>query len=241
MTLNYPRLLPNGDAAVSVEFGDSIDTKVNASVLAFDLAVQQAGMPGVIETVPTYRALMVHLDPLTADHSKLFDALLQLARGTLPQSDNKRRWTVPVVYGGAHGKDLKALAQQHGMTSKEVVDIHLLTIYRVYMVGFMPGFTYLGGLDARLHTPRRPEPRLQIPGGSISIGGAQTAIGAAPSPSGWHLIGRTPVRCFVAEREPAFLFEAGDEVVFQAEDAGRWDTLKAASAAGELIANCEVF
>lgn len=241
MTLTYPRILPNGDAAVSVEFGNSIDTEVNARVLAFDHAVQQAGMLGVIETVPTYRALMVHLDPLTADHNRLFDALLQLARRALPQSGVRRRWTVPVVYGDAHGQDLKALAQHHGMTSKEIAELHLSAVYRVYMVGFMPGFTYLGGLDARLHTPRRSEPRSYIPGGSISIGGAQTAIGAAPSPSGWHLIGRTPVRCFVAARKPAFLFEAGDEVVFQAEPAGRWDTLKAASAAGELIANCEVF
>ena len=239
MTLSPPRLLPCGDTAVAVEFGDSIAAGINARVIALDRAVRGANLPGVVECVPTYRSLLVHLDPLTADHAELFKTLHSFAQKIGTEVRTTRRWSVPVVYGRGFGEDLEALAERHGMVPEAVIALHSDAVYQVYMVGFMPGFTYLGGLDPRLVTPRRPTPRARIPGGSISIGGAQTAIGAAPSPSGWHLIGRTPVRCFHRGRSPTFLFEAGDEVVFQPISESNWERLASKAAAGASVATCE--
>ena len=234
-----PRILPCGDCAVAIEFGDCIEAGINARVVAFDRAVREANLPGVVECVPTYRSLLVHLDPLTADHASLFETLHALALNTRAHAASTRRWTVPVIYGGAFGEDIGALADHSGLRTEEVIALHSGAVYRVYMVGFMPGFTYLGGLDPQLAMPRRHTPRTRIPGGSISIGGAQTAIGAAPSPSGWHLIGHTPIRCFQPGRKPVFLFEAGDEVVFQPTPKSDWERLASEAAAGATLATCE--
>ena len=236
MTAPTPRIVPCGDAAVLIEFGDGIDDGINRRVIALDKAVGKAKLPGVIETVPTYRSLLVHLDPLAADHVELLASLRRLASETEAIRDAGRRWKVPVLYGGRHGEDLDWLASSRGMSPELIVELHAAPTYRVHMVGFMPGFTYLGGLDPRLATPRRPVPRSVIPGGSISIGGAQSAIGSNPSPSGWHLIGRTPVRCYDPDRSPNFLFEAGDEVVFQPIAQNDWDSLTELAASGQPVA-----
>ena len=239
MTLAYPRVVPCGDSAIAVEFGDRVDAEINQRVIALDHSVRAAALPGVVECVPTYRSLLVHLDPLTAKHAKLSLILAGLAREAHTGTARGRRWRVPVVYGGDHGEDLVGLAALHGLTPEQVVEIHAGSVYRVYMIGFVPGFTYLGGLDSRLATPRRNTPRARIPGGSVSIGGAQSAIGSIPSPSGWHLIGRTPVLCFHPGRNPVFLFEAGDEITFERMHAERWECLAARSEAGDIIAECE--
>lgn len=122
------------------------------------------------------------------------------------------------------------------MTATRLIDIHAGSVYRIYMIGFLPGFAYLGGLDPRLATPRRTHPRAKIPSGSIIIGGAQAAVGSIECPSGWHLLGRTPVRSFDSTRDPTFLLSAGDEVVFNPTDASRWDILERAAIAGEPVA-----
>ena len=236
MTEPAPRIVPCGDAAILVEFGHRIDDGINRRVIALDKAVGREKLPGVIESVPTYRSLMVHLDPLAADHVHLLAILRRLASETEVFFDAGRRWKVPVLYGGRHGEDLDWLASSRGMSPELFVELHAAPNYRVHMVGFMPGFTYLGGLDPRLATPRRPVPRSVIPGGSISIGGAQSAIGSNPSPSGWHLIGRTPVRCYDPERSPKFLFEAGDEVIFEPIRPGDWDPLAEQAASGHPVA-----
>ncbi len=231
-----PRLLPCGDGAVSVEFGDSVDPTLNGLVLALDAALSQAPPRGLIETVPTYRSLLVQFDPVETDYASLEAHLLALCQGLEPQRAAARRWHVPVLYGGEAGIDLADLAADRGLTEEEVVRLHSAAVYRVYMIGFMPGFAYLGGLDPRLHRPRRPEPRLVIPAQSVSIGGAQTAISTVEGPSGWHLIGRTPARGFQRGREPAFLFEAGDEIRFEPISPDEWQRLDAAAAAGEPVA-----
>jgi len=141
-----------------------------------------------------------------------------------------------VVYGGAFGIDLEEVGARHGLTSRKVVDLHAEALYRIYMIGFLPGFAYLGGLDPRLATPRRTQPRAKIPSGSIIIGGAQAAVGSIECPSGWHLLGRTPVRSYAPERDPVFLLAAGDEVVSRPIDASRWDALEKAATAGEPVA-----
>lgn len=236
LPLSPPRLLACGDAAISVEFGDAVDPALNARVLALDAALAAAPFAGVIETVPTYRSLLVLFDPVTTDIAGLERHLLALAGRTGQDAAPPRRWRVPVIYGGAFGLDLEALGARHSLAPAELVRRHADAVYRVYMIGFLPGFAYLGGLDPALHTPRRTEPRAVIPAQSISIGGAQSAIGSVEGPSGWHLIGRTPVRAFMRGRDPVFLFAAGDEIIFEPIDAAEWAGLDARAAAGEPLA-----
>ena len=231
-----PRILACGDAAISVEFGEEIDPALNARVLAFDSVLAADPVPGVVETVPTYRSLLVHYDPLETDVPLLLARIDAACRRTVPPRRDMRRWRVPVVYGGAFGMDLDDLAARHGLTAQELVARHASGVYQVYMIGFMPGFAYLGGLDPALATPRRVEPRMETPAQSISIGGAQTAISSVAGPSGWHMIGRTPARGFMPGRDPVFLYEAGDEIVFEPIAERDWARLDAAAARGEPVA-----
>ena len=231
-----PRFLACGDAAVTVEFGTAIDPRISARVLALDAALNARSVPGLVETVPTYRSLMVQFDPLIFDYD-LFQQQVRDLAGTLEAAPaSGRRWKVPVVYGGKFGFDLDATAERHGLTSAQLIDKHTAPVYRVYMIGFMPGFTYLGGLDPSIATSRRTDPRPMTPAGCISIGGIQALIAGQAMPSGWHILGLTPVRTFMAGREPAFLTAPGDEVVFEPVDAARWDALDRAAAAGEPVA-----
>jgi KipI family sensor histidine kinase inhibitor len=230
-----PRVLPCGDTALAVEFGEAIDPAVNACVLALDARVAQ-GIPGVVETVPTYRSLLVHYDPDVTDFDTL-GATLSALSADLPDTPAEGRlWRIPVVYGGAFGVDLEAVSARHGLAPADLIARHAAPIYRVYMIGFVPGFAYLGGLDPSLATPRRDVPRARTPAGSISIGGAQAAVASIEAPSGWHLLGRTPVRSFMPDREPPFILNAGDRVTFEPVPAERWDALDRAAAAGNLIA-----
>ena len=234
--LSAPHFLACGDAAVTIEFGTAIDPAISARVLALDAAVNALEVPGLIETVPTYRSLMVQFDPLTFDYES-FEQQVRTLAGTLDVAPKAgRRWKVPVVYGGTFGIDLEATAERHGLTPSQLIDKHAAPVYRVYMIGFMPGYTYLGGLDPSIATSRRTDPRPMTPAGCISIGGIQALVAGQAMPSGWHILGLTPVRTFMAGREPAFLTAPGDEVVFEPVDAARWDALDRAAAAGEPVA-----
>lgn len=231
-----PRFLDAGDSALFVELGDIIDPALNARILALDAAVRAAAPAGLVETVPTYRSLMVQFDPLVFD----VDAFIAFARRTLatmvkPEVKG-RRWKVPVVYGGEFGIDLDDVAARHKISVSKLIEKHSAAVYRVYMIGFMPGFTYLGGLDQSIAVPRRLDPRPWTPAGTVSIGGIQALVAGAAMPSGWHLLGRSPVRTFLASRDPAVLFDPGDEIVFEPTDASRWDALDACAAAGEPVA-----
>jgi KipI family sensor histidine kinase inhibitor len=233
-----PRILPCGDAALAVEFGDVIDPRLNARVLALDAKVS-GSVRGVIETVPTYRSLLVHYDPSAADFETLSGTLLSLSENLPDEPREGRLWRVPVVYGGAFGIDLGEVAERHGLTPNQVIEKHSAPVYRVYMIGFVPGFAYLGGLDPDLATPRRVTPRVATPAGTISIGGIQAVVASIEAPSGWHLLGRTPVRNFMPDRDPTFLIQAGDRVQFEPVEASRWDALDRMAAAGEPVAEVE--
>ncbi len=233
--LASPRILPCGDAALAVEFGSEIDPAINARVLALDDRVNQ-GVPGVVETVPTYRSLLVHYDPSATDFDALSVALTALSADLPDTPAEGRLWRIPVVYGGAFGVDLDEVAARHGLDPAKLIARHTAPVYRVYMIGFVPGFAYLGGLDPSIATPRREVPRAKTPAGSISIGGVQAAVASIEAPSGWHLLGRTPVRTFMPGRDPAFLLGAGDRVTFEPIPAARWEALDQAAASGELVA-----
>lgn len=236
MQFPSPRILPCGEAALVVEFGDTIDEAINGKVLGLDRAIARENIQGVIETVPTYRSLLVHYDPLRIGFAAMKAKMLELATAATIENGVRRRWRVPVVYGGAFGVDLEDVAKARGLSPDEVVRLHTGGDYYVAMLGFLPGFAYLAGLDPKLATPRRDDPRTVTPAGTISIGGVQAGIQCLEGPSGWHLLGRTPVRTYHPQREPVFLVEPGDAVTFYAVDASQWAALDAAAEAGEPVA-----
>jgi len=231
-----PRLLPSGDSAITVEFSRNIDDDANQRVLALDRTLAEAPIAGVTETVPTYRSLLVHYDPCQIDFATLGDKLLALARRAVSAGAKARRWRVPVVYGGEHGIDLEDVAKTLNTTPDDIVMRHVAGHYRVAMIGFTPGWSYLSGLDKFLHMSRRQNPRLLTPAGTISVGGVQAGIQCLAAPSGWHLLGRTPVRTYQMHREPIFLLEPGDHVTFFAIDAKTFAEMDRAAEAGEIIA-----
>ena len=231
-----PRILPSGDTALVVEFGRSIDPAVNRQVLNLDRSVTSEAIAGVAETVPTYRSLLVHYDPVRIGYAALSEKLLALAQLPVPAETAVRRWRVPVVYGGDYGVDLDDVARRHDISTAEVIAKHSGSEYRVAMIGFTPGFAYLSGLDPSIATPRRESPRNETPPGTISIGGVQACVQCLAAPSGWHLLGRTPVRTFHPHRDPVFLMEPGDAVSFHAIDAKDFDVLDRAAERGEIVA-----
>ena len=210
-----PRYLPAGDHALVVEFGDAIDPEINRRVNNLVSAVERAGVPGVFDLVPTYRSLLVYYDPMATSAEALEATLKKIERKAGQSSpENARIVHIPTLYGGEHGPDLEFVAQHSGLSAEEVVDAHSGTDYLIYMMGFSPGFPYLGGLPERLHTSRLETPRTEIPAGSVGIAESQTGVYPVASPGGWRLIGRTPLSLFDPDVEPPSLLGAGDYVRF---------------------------
>lgn len=227
------RFLLTGDTSVCVEFGNEISEPINAQIRAFNIALSSSSIPGIVETVPTYRSLMVHYDPEVIRYAPLMEKLKsllgQLDKITIPPSEVLE---IPVLYGGEEmGPDLKFVAEHAGKTEEEVINIHTSTEYLIYMLGFTPGFTYLGGMDEAIATPRLKTPRVKIPAGSVGIAGSQTGVYPIDSPGGWQLIGRTPVRMYDAGRETPILPQAGQYIKFYAIDRAEFDKIAAQEAA----------
>ena len=235
-TLSPPRLLPSGDRAITVEFARTIDDAANERVLALDHALTEAPVEGVTETVPTYRSLLVHYDPVRIGFDTLGAKLLALAQQPSRRTETARHWRIPVAYGGANGIDLEDVAKALKTTPEDIIARHIAGHYRVAMIGFSPGWSYLSGLEKSLTMPRRQNPRLMTPAGTISIGGIQTGIASVAMPSGWHLLGRTAVRTYQLRRDPIFLLEPGERVTFVAVDAKTFAEQDRAAEAGEIIA-----
>ena len=237
MALTIPRMLPSGDAAITVDFGREISDESNRRVLALDRLLSSDALPGLRETVPTYRSLLVHYDPEQIGFDALAEQLTRLSQQPIEsQARGQRRWRIPVCYGGEHGIDLEDAAATLNTTADDLIERHTNGDYRVAMIGFTPGWSYLSGLDPSLAIPRRQAPRLLTPAGTISIGGVQTGIQCLPGPSGWHLLGRTPVRTYQLHREPIFLLEPGDAISFRQIDAKEFDERDRAAEAGEIVA-----
>jgi KipI family sensor histidine kinase inhibitor len=231
-----PRILPSGDAAITVEFSRTIDDDANRRVLALDRLIAAEALPGVTETVPTYRSLLVHYDPLQIGFDALGEKLSELALRALPQARAIRRWRIPVAYGGENGIDLEDVAKALNITPDAVVARHVGGDYTVAMIGFTPGWSYLSGLPASMQLSRRLNPRLLTPAGTVSIGGIQTGIQCLAGPSGWHLLGRTAVRTYQLARDPIFLLEPGDAISFVAVDHKTFAEQDRAAAAGDVVA-----
>lgn len=228
------RFLHSGDSALVVEFGDAIDRALNDRVLALDAHVREARLAGVVETVPTYRSLMIHYSPLATTAADLTRAIETLLDKPGAASAAKRTWRVPVCYEGRHAPDLDDVGKRLGLTAERIVELHLSVPYRIYMMGFMPGFPYMGDLAPALVLPRRENPRVRVPPGSVAIALNQTAIYPWESPGGWHLIGTTPIRMFDLAWNPPTLFATGDAVMFERVDAAAFGDLRTASDSGHF-------
>jgi inhibitor of KinA len=220
------RIIEAGDSALFVEFEERIDVEVNARTIALADAVQNAAIPGVHDVVPTYRSVAVYFDPLRVD----YDALMmrverELARPQQAPPTAAAPIRIPVCYGGELGPDLASVAAFADVSEDEVVRLHTSATYRVFMLGFVAGFAYMGIVDRRIAMPRHATPRVRVPLGSVGIAGVQTGIYPAETPGGWQLIGRTPVQPFDPARAEPFLMKAGDAVQFFAigrEEYDRW-------------------
>jgi inhibitor of KinA len=211
------RYLPFGDAALVVEFGDTISLEINRRVVALDSAILKAEIRGVEELVPTYRSLLVRYDPLKISYEQLVFRVKDLEEN-LKDSHAKmegRKVVVPVVYGGEYGPDLGHVAQFHGLTEEQVVRLHSEREYRVYMIGFVAGFPYLGEVADEIATPRLETPRLKVSAGSVGIAEKQTGIYPCEAPGGWQIIGRTPIRLFDPWQQPPTPLNSGDTVKFK--------------------------
>ena len=216
-TLIYdaPIFQPAGDIALVVELGDEISTEINRKVRSLTDALERGSVPGVFDFLPTYRSILVYYDPITASAPEVQSGIERLLEDA-EESDAGTRHIVhiPTLYGGDMGPDIAFVAQHSGIDEREVMRIHSSSDYLVYMMGFSPGFAYLGGLDERLATPRLQSPRTEIPAGAVGIAETQTGVYPVASPGGWQLIGRTPLKLFDPARERPVLLSAGDYVRF---------------------------
>ena len=214
-----PRILICGEGALVVEFGNGIDPVTNNRVYALAAAVEAAKNNSVIELTPTYRSLLVQYDlelSSVSDMTGFLNDMVTISAVSTDDHDDKPRriYELPVAYGGAHGEDLDDVADHAGITTEEVVAIHSGTDYRVYMLGFAPGFPYLGGMDERIATPRIASPRVRVPAGSVGIAESQTGVYPVASPGGWRLIGNTPVSLFNPNAHPPVPFLPGSFIRF---------------------------
>lgn len=214
------RFLPAGDSAVSVELGQEISPAVNRRVMALQscikAALEKGSLTGIVETVPAYCTLLLVYNPLVVGFDELVQRVTEIAAAMKAAESGQREVVeIPVAYGGEYGPDLGEVAACHNMTEEEVVRLHSAPEYPIYMLGFVAGFPYLGGMDERLATPRKSSPRLKIAAGSVGIAGGQTGIYSVESPGGWQIIGRTPLKLYDGEKEPPVLLSAGQYVKFR--------------------------
>jgi KipI family sensor histidine kinase inhibitor len=216
-------IVPAGDSAVFVEFADRIDPVINRQVIALARTVEAAQLPGVRDVVPTYGSVAIYFDPLRTDYQTLVGRVTNEAERAAVTESSGTQHRVPVCYEGDCAPDLPSVASASGLSVSEVIALHAGRPYRVFMLGFMPGFAYMGSVDTRIATPRLATPRAHVPRGSVGIAGLQTGIYPSESPGGWSIVGRTPVSLFDANRVEPFLFAAGDTVQFYSVDRAEYE------------------
>ena len=209
-----PRLLPCGDCAFLVEFGDRMDRAVSERILGLNEQLLDADLQGLTETLPAFRSLLVRYDPMKTGFAELAGKVRSILVSGGHVSRPSRHWDIPVCYDAEFAPDLADVADAAGMTPTRVIDLHIGVLYHVYMIGFVAGYPYLGDLPEALSLPRRTDPRVRVPPGSIAIALTMAAIYPLESPGGWHLIGQTPVRIFDPALENPALFAPGDRIRF---------------------------
>ena len=216
-----------GDSALNIEFGNEISEEINKKIRAASALIENREISGISEVVPTYRSLMIHYDPLIIE----YEELISILKGIEENIKNVELYSpeiieIPVLYGGQYGPDIENVAMHNKLTVEEVIKIHTSAEYLIYMLGFTPGFPYLGGMDKRIATPRLHSPRTKIPAGSVGIAGEQTGIYPVQSPGGWQLIGSTPIELFNPDSENPILLKSGNYIVFKSIDEEEYMKIK---------------
>jgi len=229
------RFLPAGDLAVSIELGEEISVQVNTRVRALEYLIEHKALPGVVETVPTYRSLLVYYDPSVVGYEALCAQLATLSEQTTTTAMTPAREVeLPCCYGGELGLDLEAAARRLELSMDELVRLHAGAEYLVYFIGFTPGLPYMTGAPERLTIPRLDTPRVKVPAGSVAIGGIQCCVYSVDSPGGFWLLGRTPVRLYDPEAAEPILLKPGDRVRFRRIERGEFDDIALRVAAGRF-------
>ena len=222
------RILQAADSALVIEFGSAIDRKTSERVLALAETLTSAGLPGATEIVATFRSLSVNYDSLLTTGRELEQAITALAKRSAASSRIRKLWDIPVCYDPPYAPDIAEIANTIGLTVAEVAALHAGTQYHVYMIGFVPGYPYMGDLPAKLRLPRRLDPRTRVPPGSLAIATSMTAVYPYESPGGWHLIGTSPVRFFDPDSAKAALLGPGDGVKFRPVTADEFSRIRLA-------------
>lgn len=233
MTTEY-KVVPAGDTALVVEFGEHIDRQLSQRVLALAKRLDEARLVGIVETVPTFRSLMVHYDPLVLPAAALAACIAELMPDPQVTAEPGRLWRLPACYDVRVAPDLGDVAAATGLTPGQLIERHSGITYHVYMLGFLPGQAYMGDLPAELALARRQVPRSRIPAGSLAIAATMTCIFPLETPCGWHLIGRSPVPLWEGGPNPRALLEPGDKVCFAPVSLREYERLLAQAAGGEL-------
>src|SRR5258707_935961 len=228
------RVLNAGDTAIVVEFGESIDRRLSTWVLALARRLNEARLDGIVETVPTFRSLLVHYDPLILSTASLAARIAELMQGLQVTEQGGRLWRLPACYDPRVGLDLDDVAARTGLSPAQVIERHSAVTYHVYMLGFLPGQAYMGDVPSELTLARRESPRLKIPAGSLAIASAMTCIFPMETPCGWHLIGRSPVALWEGGPRPRALLTPGDKVSFAPVSLREYERLLAKAADGTL-------
>ena len=235
-----PRFLPAGDRAVSVELGDEISFELNTRARALEYLIHEKALAGVVETVPSYRAVLVYYDPMTIGYRELVDALTPLVAqaqaAALPAS---RLVELPACYASDLGFDLEIAAERLRLSPAELVRVHAAAEYVVSFIGFTPGLPYLAGMPERITIPRLEQPRLKTPAGSVSIGGSQCVVYSVESPGGFWVLARTPVPLYDPKAADPILLRPGDRVRFRVIGRGEYDDIAGAVAGGRFAPRIE--
>jgi len=228
------KILTAGDSALLVEFGNEINKEINQKITAVVKIIKEQHIEGIVELIPSFCALVINYDPRVISYDEIKKRVESIFELDIAVGETKKRvFEIPVCYGGEYGPDIENIANNAGLSVEEVIKIHSSRDYLIYMLGFLPGFCYLGGLDERIHTPRLANPRLKINAGSVGIGGSQTGIYPLDSPGGWQLMGMTPVKTYDPDREVPILVEAGDYIRFIPVDEEEYNRIKELVERGE--------
>lgn len=231
------KILSSGDSAIYCIIDEAVSPEINRMVYALEEFLVNLSLPGFIETVPSYNGLMVYYNPLVIEKDTIcnhIDSFNAEVSGYVNYSDQPAI-IIPLFYGKEYGPDIGFVASNNNLSADEVISIHSSVKYRIYMLGFTPGFPYLGGMDRRISTPRKQEPRLRIPAGSIGIAGEQTGIYPIESPGGWQIIGRTPLRLYDPAAESPFLLKPGQYLRFRPVEFDEYVEIHRSVSRGEYI------
>lgn len=221
------RIVPEGDQAVLVEFENEISESCNRKVSLLKKHIEQETIEGIVETIPAFRSLLIFYNPMQVSYGQLKRKVKSLLKKSEKQESlEKTIIRIPVCYEEEFGIDMKQLCEHTGLNREEIIQIHTGNDYLIYMLGFLPGFPYLGGLDPRLEMSRLDNPRTSIPAGAVGIGGKQTGIYPLASPGGWRIIGQTPIRLYDSRRKKQVLYQAGDYIRFEAISSDRYHEIE---------------